>query len=147
MAACRRRSGWTRRPGSRRGSSGHHLGAVPKGRLFPLSRDELIECAALLRAAGDRQLDRLIIPDHPLDILAQQIVAAAACDEWPEEALYDMVRGAYPYRDLSRKDFDAVVQMLAEGFTTRRGRRGAYLHYDGVNRRMRARRGARLAAL
>ena len=129
------------------GRSGHHLGAVPKGRLFPLSRDELVECAALLRAAKERLLDRLIIPDHPLDILAQQIVAAAACDEWSEDALYAMVRGAYPYRDLSRKDFDAVVQMLADGFTTRRGRRGAYLHYDGVNRRLRARRGARLAAL
>jgi len=129
------------------GRSGHHLAAVPKGRLFPLSRDELIECAALVRAARGGTLDRLIIPDHPLDILAQQIVAAVACDEWQEDALYDLVRGAYPYRDLARKDFDAVVQMLAEGFTTRRGRRGAYVHYDGVNRRLRARRGARLAAL
>src|SRR5467141_3286314 len=129
------------------GRSGHHLAAVPKGRLFPLSRDELIECAALVRAARDRTLDRLIIPDHPLDILAQQIVAAVACEEWQEDALYDLVRGAYPYREVSRKDFDAVVQMLAEGFTTRRGRRGAYVHYDGVNRRLRARRGARLAAL
>ncbi len=129
------------------GRSGHHLAAVPKGRLFPLSRDELIECAALVRAARERQLDRLIIPAHPLDILAQQIVAAVACEEWQEDALFDLVRGAYPYRDVSRKDFDAVVQMLAEGFTTRRGRRGAYVHYDGVNRRLRARRGARLAAL
>src|SRR3989449_1050383 len=129
------------------GRSGHHLAAVPKGRLFPLSRDELIECAALVRAARDRTLDRLIIPDHPLDILAQQIVAAVACEEWQEDALFDLVRGAYPYREVSRKDFDAVVQMLAEGFTTRRGRRGAYVHYDGVNRRLRARRGARLAAL
>jgi len=129
------------------GRSGHHLAAVPKGRLFPLSRDELIECAALVRAARERTLDRLIIPDHPLDILAQQIVAAVACEEWHEDALFDLVRGAYPYRDVSRKDFDAVVQMLAEGFTTRRGRRGAYVHYDGVNRRLRARRGARLAAL
>ncbi|HEX9487398.1 MAG TPA: DEAD/DEAH box helicase [Gemmatimonadales bacterium] len=129
------------------GRSGHHLAAVPKGRLFPLSRDELIECAALVRAARERTLDRLIIPDHPLDILAQQIVAAVACEEWQEDALFDLVRGAYPYRDVSRKDFDAVVQMLAEGFTTRRGRRGAYVHYDGVNRRLRARRGARLAAL
>ena len=129
------------------GRSGHHLAAVPKGRLFPLSRDELIECAALVRAAHERQLDRLIIPAHPLDILAQQIVAAVACEEWQEDALFEMVRGAYPYRDVSRKDFDAVVQMLAEGFTTRRGRRGAYVHYDGVNRRLRARRGARLAAL
>src|SRR5467141_4107199 len=129
------------------GRSGHPLAAVPKGRLFPLSRDELIECAALVRAARERRLDRLIIPDHPLDILAQQIVAAVACEEWQEDALFDLVRGAYPYRDVSRKDFDAVVQMLAEGFTTRRGRRGAYVHYDGVNRRLRARRGARLAAL
>jgi len=129
------------------GRSGHHLAAVPKGRLFPLSRDELIECAALVRAAHERQLDRLIIPAHPLDILAQQIVATVACEEWQEDALFETVRGAYPYRDVSRKDFDAVVQMLAEGFTTRRGRRGAYVHYDGVNRRLRARRGARLAAL
>src|SRR5881296_2154118 len=129
------------------GRSGHHLAAVPKGRLFPLSRDELIECAALVRAARGGTLDRLIIPDHPLDILAQQIVAAVACEEWQVDALFDLVRGAYPYRDLARKDFDAVVQMLAEGFTTRRGRRGAYVHYDGVNRRLRARRGARLAAL
>src|SRR6266705_3219444 len=129
------------------GRSGHHLAAVSKGRLFPLSRDELIECAALVRAAHERQLDRLIIPAHPLDILAQQIVATVACEEWQEDALFETVRGAYPYRDVSRKDFDAVVQMLAEGFTTRRGRRGAYVHYDGVNRRLRARRGARLAAL
>ncbi len=103
------------------GRSGHHLAAVPKGRLFPLSRDELIECAALVRAARERTLDRLIIPTHPLDILAQQIVAAVACEEWQEDALFELVRGAYPYRDVSRKDFDAVVQMLAEGFTTRRG--------------------------
>ena len=129
------------------GRSGHHLAAIPKGRVFPLSRDELIECAALVRAARGRELDRLIIPDRPLDILAQQIVATVAGDEWAEDALFQLVRGAYPYRDLSRKDFDAVVQMLAEGFTTRRGRRGAYVHYDGVNRRLRARRGARLAAL
>ena len=129
------------------GRSGHHLAAVPKGRVFPLSRDELIECAALVRAARGGTLDRLIIPEHPLDILAQQIVAAVAGDEWQEDALFELVRGAYPYRDLARKDFDAVVQMLAEGFTTRRGRRGAYVHYDGVNRRLRARRGGRLAAL
>ncbi|HEX4600192.1 MAG TPA: DEAD/DEAH box helicase, partial [Gemmatimonadales bacterium] len=129
------------------GRSGHHLRAIPKGRLFPLSRDELLECAALVRAARERLLDRLVIPEHPLDILAQQIVAAVASDEWEEGALYELMRAAYPYRALARRDFDDVVQMLAEGFTTRRGRRGAYLHYDGVNRRLRARRGARLAAL
>src|SRR5881396_3439365 len=129
------------------GRSGHHLEAIPKGRVFPLSRDELIECAALLRATRGGRLDRLMIPERPLDILAQQIVAMAACEEWDEDRLYDVVRGAYPYRDLSRKDFDATVHMLAEGFTTRRGRRGAYVHYDGVNRRLRGRRGARLAAI
>src|SRR5213083_434488 len=129
------------------GRAGHRLGAIPKGRVFPLSRDELIECAALLHATRGGRLDRLIIPDRPLDILAQQIVAMAACEEWDEDRLYDVVRGAYPYRGLSRQDFDAVVHMLAEGFTTRRGRRGAYLHYDGVNRRLRGRRGARLAAI
>src|SRR3989454_712525 len=129
------------------GRSGHHLEAIPKGRVFPLSRDELIECAALLRATRGGRLDRLIIPERPLDILAQQIVAMAACEEWDEDRLYDVVRGAHPYRGLSRQDFDAVVHMLAEGFTTRRGRRGAYVHYDGVNRRLRGRRGARLAAL
>jgi len=129
------------------GRSGHHLQAVPKGRLFPLSRDDLVECTALLRAVREGRLDRLLIPAKPLDILAQQIVAAVACEEWGEEVLFDLVRGAYPYRDLTRKEFDDVVRMLADGFTTRRGRRGAYIHYDGVNRRLRARKGARLTAI
>jgi len=129
------------------GRSGHRLSAVPKGRIFPLSRDELIECTALLRAARERKLDRLIIPEQPLDILAQQIVAAVACEEWNEDDLFAFARRAFPFRDLARKDFDDVVRMLSEGFTTRRGRRAAYLHYDGVNHRLRARRGARLAAI
>jgi ATP-dependent Lhr-like helicase len=129
------------------GRSGHRLGAVPKGRIFPLSRDELIECAALLRAAREGTLDRLIIPERPLDILAQQMVAAVACEEWDEDALYDLVRRASPYRDLPRQAYDDVVRMLSDGFTTKRGRRAAYIHYDGVNRRLRARRGARLSAL
>jgi ATP-dependent Lhr-like helicase len=129
------------------GRAGHRLGAVPKGRLFALTRDELIECAALQRATRDGRLDRLIIPDKPLDILAQQIVAAAAGEEWDETALYERVRSAYPYRDLSRKEFDDVVQMLAEGFTTRRGRRSAHIHYDGINKKLKGRRGARIAAI
>jgi ATP-dependent Lhr-like helicase len=129
------------------GRSGHRLDATPKGRLFPLSRDELVECAALVRATRAGHLDRLIIPERPLDILAQQIVASAACEEWEEDALFALVRRAYPYRALTREAFDAVVRMLAEGFTTRRGRRGAHLHYDGVHRRLKARRGARLAAI
>ena len=129
------------------GRAGHRLGAVPKGRVFPLSRDELIECAALLRATREGRLDRLIIPDKPLDILAQQIVAAAAGEEWDELALFERVRSAYPYRELSRKEFDDVVQMLAEGFTTRRGRRSAHIHYDGINKKLTGRRGARIAAI
>src|SRR5216117_616981 len=129
------------------GRAGHRLGAVPKGRVFPLSRDELIECAAMLPATREGRLDRLIIPDKPLDILAQQIVAAAAGEEWDENDLYARVRSAYPYRDLTRKEFDDVVQMLAEGFTTRRGRRSAHIHYDGINNKLKGRRGARIAAI
>src|SRR6266516_234269 len=129
------------------GRAGHRLGAIPKGRIFPLSRDELIECAAMLRATREGRLDRLIIPDRPLDILAQQIVAAAAGEEWDEDALYQRMRSAYPYRDLTRKEFDDVVQMLAEGFTTRRGRRSAHIHYDGINKKLKGRRGARIAAI
>ena len=129
------------------GRAGHRLGAIPKGRVFVLSRDELIECAAMLRATREGRLDRLIIPDKPLDILAQQIVAAAAGEEWEEDTLYERVRSAYPYRDLLRKEFDDVVQMLAEGFTTRRGRRSAHIHYDGINKKLKGRRGARIAAI
>ena len=131
----------------RAGRSGHTLGAVPRGRLFPLTRDDLVECVALLSALREGQLDRVEIPENPLDILAQQIVAAVASEEWDEDALFDAVRRAYPYRNLPREDYDKVVRMLAEGFAARRGRSGAYLHYDGVGRRLRGRRGARMAAI
>ncbi|HEU0184731.1 MAG TPA: DEAD/DEAH box helicase [Blastocatellia bacterium] len=129
------------------GRSGHSVGGVPKGRMFPTSRDELVECAALIDAARRGELDRLIIPEKPLDILAQQIVAAVACEEWTEDGLFELVRRAHPYRDLSREEFDDAVRMLAEGYTTRLGRRNAYLHHDTVNQRLRARKGARLTAL
>lgn len=129
------------------GRSGHRLGALPKGRLFPLSRDDLVECAALLRAVARDELDRIPVPAHPLDVLAQQIVAEVAARDWEEDALYRAYVHAWPYRDLARADFDAVVRMLAEGFHTRRGRRGAYLHRDAVHGVLRARRGARLVAL
>ncbi|MGH9749764.1 MAG: DEAD/DEAH box helicase, partial [Candidatus Polarisedimenticolia bacterium] len=129
------------------GRSGHAVTGLPKGRLFPLSRDELIESAALLRSVRDGRLDRLSIPRAPLDILAQQMVAEVACREWTEDALFALARGAWPYRDLPRAAFDAVVRMLADGFTTRRGRRAAHLHHDAVNRRLRGRRGARLVAI
>lgn len=129
------------------GRSGHFAGGLPKGRLFPTSRDDLIECLALIAAVQRGELDRICIPDKPLDVLAQQIVAMVACEDWSEAELYDTVRRAYPYRGLERDEFDAVVKMLAEGFTTRRGLRAAHLHRDGINRRLRARRGARLTAI
>ena len=129
------------------GRSNHTVSGFPKGRVFPLSRDELVECAALLDAVRRGELDHLTIPEQPLDILAQQIVAAVAAEEWTEDKLFEMVRSAYPFRNLTREVFDAVVRMLSEGFTTRRGRRGAYLHHDAVNGRLRARKGARLSAI
>ena len=130
------------------GRSGHSVGATPKGRLFPLSRDDLVECTALLHAAMHRELDRIVIPAEPLDVLSQQIVAeVAGREEWQEDALYQAFRRSWPYRNLAREKFTEVVRMLADGFSTRRGRRGAYLHHDAVNGRLRARRGARLTAI
>jgi ATP-dependent Lhr-like helicase len=129
------------------GRAGHWRGAVPKGRLFAMTRDGLIECAALIRALRQGELDRLEIPDSPLDILAQQIVAMCACEEWNEDDLFQVVRRAYPYRGLTRQDFDAVLEILSEGITTRRGRYGAYLHRDRVRHRLRGRRGSRLVAI
>ncbi len=129
------------------GRSGHWVGALPEGRFFPTTRDELVECAALVRAIRKGELDRLEIPEAPLDILAQQLVAEVACDEYTEEELLKLARAAYPYRNLKQKEFDEVVDILAEGIATSRGRSGAYLHRDRVNGRVRARRGARLAAI
>jgi ATP-dependent helicase Lhr and Lhr-like helicase len=129
------------------GRSGHWLGGTPKGRLFPLTRDELIECAALLFALRRGDLDRLKIPAWPLDILAQQIVAMASAEDWKVEDLFATVRRAYPYRELPRDPFDSVVRMLSEGISPRLGRQGAYLHYDRVHDVVRGRRGARLAAI
>ncbi|HEX3742124.1 MAG TPA: helicase-related protein, partial [Terriglobales bacterium] len=185
------------------GRSGHWRGAVPKGRLFVTTRDDLMECASLVRAIRQGDLDRLIIPDSPLDVMAQQIVATCATSNsharvartllsekspptsgtgneslfsrfsqasseslaiartgvsephgpadddpgWDEDELFALVKRAYPYRDLSRELFDSIVEMLSEGIAARRGRYGAYLHHDRVNRKLRARRGARLAAI
>src|SRR6266852_2664716 len=129
------------------GRSGHAVGATPEGRLFPLSRDDLVECTALLDSVRRGELDRLAIPDRPLDVLAQQIVAEVAARDWEETALYERLRRAWPFRKLAREDFDAVVRMLAEGFTTRRGRNGALIHRDGVHHILRGRRGARMTAL
>src|SRR5450755_752665 len=171
------------------GRSGHWRGAVPKGRFFVTTRDDLMECASLVRAIRHGDLDRLMIPDSPLDVLAQQIVATCAAgsssarvartllsanapeasaegeddfsadtragaaaphesdDGWDEDAMFALVKRAYPYRDLTREIFDSIIEMLSEGIASRRGRYGAYIHHDRVNRKLRARRGARLAAI
>ena len=134
------------------GRSGHHVdtpdGAhVPRGRLFATTRDELIECAALVHAIRQGRLDQLEIPDWPLDVLAQQIVAASAAETWPIDDLFALVRTAAPYAALPRAAFDAVVDMLSDGIATARGRSGAYLHRDRVNGTVRGRRGARIAAI
>jgi ATP-dependent helicase Lhr and Lhr-like helicase len=148
------------------GRSGHWRGAVPKGRFFATTRDDLMECAALVRAIKHGDLDRLIIPESPLDVLAQQIVATCAAgsgdahvagalapdaqvndDGWGEDEMFALARRAYPYRDLKRETFDSILDMLSEGIAARRGRYGAYVHRDRVNGKLRARRGARLAAI
>jgi ATP-dependent Lhr-like helicase len=137
------------------GRSGHRRGGLPKGRIFPLTRDELVECAALLYAVRRGELDRVHIPEWPLDVLSQQIVAMCAAEDWQTDGLFAVVRGAYPYRNLPRSHFDAVVRMLSEGFAASHEsgglggmqRGGAYLHHDAVHGIVRARRGARLAAV
>src|SRR5262249_52508668 len=118
------------------GRAGHWVGATPKGRLFAQTRDELVECAALVRAIRAGELDRIEIPRNALDILAQQMVAACACEEFAEDDLFALMRSAWPYRTLERHHFDKVLETLSEGIATARGRSGAYLHRDGVNRRV-----------
>jgi ATP-dependent helicase Lhr and Lhr-like helicase len=129
------------------GRSGHARGATPKGRLFPTTRDELVECAALVRGVRAGGLDAVAPPEAPLDILAQQVIAACAAEPWKESELFDLVRRAAPYEKLARSDFDEVLALVADGIQTGRGRRAAYVHRDRVNGMLRGRRGARLAAL
>ena len=129
------------------GRSGHAVGGTPKGRLFPLSRDDLVESTALLDAVRRAELDTLKVLQNPLDVLSQHITAEVAAREWSADGLFQLFTRAYPYRNLSRKEFDEIVQMLGEGFSTRRGRTGAMIHYDAVNGMLRPRRGARLTSL
>ncbi|MDA8382109.1 MAG: DEAD/DEAH box helicase [Betaproteobacteria bacterium] len=129
------------------GRSGHGVGAISEGAVFPLTRDDLMECLAILRAVRAGEIDRLRFLDEPLDVLAQQLTAEVAACEWAEDALYHQFRRAHPYRHLSRDTWEACLRMLSEGFSTTHGRRGAYLHYDRVQGKLRGRRGARLAAL
>jgi ATP-dependent Lhr-like helicase len=129
------------------GRSNHTRFGTPRGVLYPTSRDELVECAALLRGTRAGRLDAIVQPVAPLDIVAQQVVAECAAEEWSEDDLFDLVRRAAPFERLAREDFDDVVELVSEGITTGRGRRAAYLHRDRVNGRLKGRRGARLAAL
>ena len=129
------------------GRSGHTVKGTPKGRLFPLSLDDLVECTALLDSVRRGELDNIVMPEKPLDVLAQQIVAEVASREYKEDELYQLICRAYPYRNLTRGEFDDVIKMLSEGYATHRGRRNAYLHHDIMNERLRARKGARLTAI
>jgi ATP-dependent Lhr-like helicase len=130
------------------GRSGHTIHGVPKGRIFPLTRDDLVECAAMVQAVREGELDRVAVPDKPLDVLAQQIVAeTSAEEEWHEEALFELFKGSYPYRKLEKSEFLEVVEMLSRGYATRRGRRAALLHHDALNRKLRARKGSRMTAI
>ncbi|MBF2760781.1 MAG: DEAD/DEAH box helicase [Ectothiorhodospiraceae bacterium AqS1] len=131
----------------RAGRAGHAVRGTPRARLFPLSRDDLIECAAILDGAKHDDLDRIIVPEQPLDVLAQQVVAMVAAQEWSQDALLATVRRAWPYRKLDDDRWRQLLTMLADGFATRRGRRGAYLHRDVIHGMLRPRRGARLVAI
>ncbi|WP_103075989.1 DEAD/DEAH box helicase [Solilutibacter silvestris] len=128
------------------GRASHHVGGMPKGRIIPTTRDELVECVALLDSVRRHELDALIMPPEPVDVLAQQIVAEVACREWDEAALFDTLKRAWPYSTLERERYDAIIKMLAEGFTTRRGIRSAWIHRDAVHGQLRARKGARTTA-
>ncbi|HUP85793.1 MAG TPA: DEAD/DEAH box helicase [Acidimicrobiales bacterium] len=129
------------------GRSGHSRAGTPKGRLYPLTRDELVECLGLLAGVRAGRLDALHPPVSPLDILAQQVIAECAAESWKEDDLFDFVRRASPFATLTREAFDEVIDLAAEGITTGRGPRGSYLHRDTVNHEVRGKRGARLASL
>ena len=129
------------------GRSGHTVGETPKGRLFPLSRDDLVECVALQKALEAGELDAIMIPPAPLDVLAQQLVAELAARDWDTDSLYQVVCTAWPYHELKKEQFLAVVRMLADGYSTRRGRRSALVFYDAINGQLRGRPAARLTAL
>ncbi|MCI0673619.1 MAG: DEAD/DEAH box helicase, partial [Myxococcaceae bacterium] len=129
------------------GRAGHHKAGISKGILVALTRDELAECVSLLNAVREKDLDVLVLPEKPLDVLAQQLAAACACEEWDERALYSLVRRAWPYRGLGWEEFEKVLRMMAEGVSDRRGRSHALLHRDRINTRLKARKGVRMVAL
>lgn len=129
------------------GRAGHWHGAISKGRFFVTTRDELLECAALIYAIRQNDLDQLIFPKQPLDILAQQIVATCATGDWHEDDLFKLVTGAFPYANLTREEFNSVLEMLSDGIAGSRGRYGTYLFRDQINKQVKARRASRLTAI
>jgi ATP-dependent helicase Lhr and Lhr-like helicase len=131
----------------RAGRAGHQVDAIPKARLFPLTRDDLLECTAILDAVRRDELDQLKVPNGHLDVLSQQIIAEVACKDCQEDELYNQIQTAYPFRELKRENFNDVITMLSEGFSTRRGRKSRYVHYDAVNKQIKARKGAKLTAV
>ncbi len=132
------------------GRANHQRDGVPRGVIYPTTRDELVECAALLAAVKRGRLDALHPPERPLDVLAQQVVAEVAArgeEGVAEQELFALTKGAWPYRDLTEQQFEEVLELVSAGIETGRGRRMNYVHRDRVNRQLRARRGARLASL
>lgn len=129
------------------GRAGHWRGAMPKGRLFATTRDDLLEQAALVRKMRLGELDRLAIPPHPIDVLMQQVVAACGAESWEKSSLFQVFRRAYPYRNLTQEQFEEVISILCNGIESSRGRYGAYLLHDGIHGQLHARRGARMIAI
>ncbi|MDQ2926004.1 MAG: DEAD/DEAH box helicase, partial [Acidobacteriota bacterium] len=129
------------------GRAGHWRGAIPKGRFFATTRDDLLEQAALLRKMTAGELDRLEVPEQPMDVLMQQIVACCGAEPWEETALYNVLRRAWPYRNLTREHFDELIELLHEGIENSRGRYGAYLLRNRVQGVLHPRRGARMIAI
>ncbi|HEY2470199.1 MAG TPA: DEAD/DEAH box helicase [Terracidiphilus sp.] len=129
------------------GRAGHWRGAIPKGRLFATTRDDLLEQAALVRKLRNGELDRIEIPPQPIDVLMQQIVAACGAEPWHKKSLYDVLRRAYPYRNLAWEQYEEVTAILANGIESSRGRYGAYLLHDGIHDELHPRRGARMIAI
>ena len=129
------------------GRAGHWRGAIPNGRLFATTRDDLLEQAALVRKLRSAELDRLEIPPQPIDVLMQQIVAACGAEPWNKRSLFDVLRRAYPYRNLAWELYEEIIAILANGIESSRGRYGAFLLHDGIHAELRPRRGARMIAI
>ena len=130
------------------GRSGHALGATPKGRLFALTIDDLIECAAAVHAIRSGLLDAVEIPSECMDVAAQQIVAIAAEDnEIRESDLLNLLRGAHSFAKLDASELRRLLEELAAEIGGGSVRAHPKIFYDRTGRRVRARRGARLAAI